>query len=292
MWSLRAPRDFPRGNYDAAWRDIAFWDEHSWGADKSVDEPDLPIVKKEWEFKQKFAVDAAKSAEELLARAAATTADPERTIFDVYNLSSWARTDLVLLDAKKTAGDDGVVDDEEHPVPSQRMSTGELAVLVENVPPLGAKRLLVGKGAAFQRGSAVATGDSLENENISLHVSGQNGAIDSVRWKNKNISLVDDHAGKGWGEYLYIPGTDPAKAQRLSNVRVCVKENGPLVVSLVIELVSLWGRENIRAKYGWWRELTAWTFLRHWTKCGARKGECALRVSISRAGRADEIRRG
>jgi alpha-mannosidase len=103
------------------------------------------------------------------------------------------------------------------------------------VRPLGAKRLYVGKGTAFQRAGAVATGDSLENESIVLHVSGQSGAIDSARWKAKSISLVDDHAGKGLGEYLYIPGTDPAKAQRLSNVHIRVKENGPLVVSLLIE---------------------------------------------------------
>jgi alpha-mannosidase len=234
LWSVRGRQDFPRAEYEAAWRDIAFWDEHSWGADKSVDEPDLPIVKQEWEFKQKFAVDAAKSAGQLLARAAAATPDPERSTFDIYNLSSWPRTDVVLLDAKKTAGDDAVADDH-GPLPSQRLTTGELAVLVENVPALGAKRLYVGMGKAFQRGNAVATVDSLENDDIALHVSGQSGAIDSVRWKSKNISLVDDHAGKGLDEYLYVPGTDPAKAQRLSNVRVRVKENGPLMVSLLIE---------------------------------------------------------
>jgi alpha-mannosidase len=242
MWSIRAPRDYPRGDYEAAWRNIAFWDEHTWGADKSVDEPDLPIVKQEWEFKKKFAVDAAKSAEELLARASVSTSTPsetnpdaERTAFDIYNLSSWPRRDLVLLPQEKTVIGDVVTDELGHAVPSQRLTTGELAVLVENVPPLGAKRLFVGKGTVFAHGSAVVGGELLENDKIALHVNGQSGAIDSVRWKSKNISLVDDHAGKGWGEYLYIPGTDPAKAQRLSGVRVRVKEKGPLVVSLVIE---------------------------------------------------------
>ena len=241
LWSVRAPREYPRGDYDAAWRNIAFWDEHTWGADKSVEEPDLPIVKQEWEFKRKFAVDAAKSAEDLLAQAskaetkAAASRAGERTAFDIYNLSSWPRTDVVLMQREKTSLGDRVTDELGKPVPSQRLTTGELAVLVEAVPPLGAKRVFVGKGTAFQHGSAVATADSLENDEIALHVSEKSGAIDSVRWKGKNISLVDEHEAAGWGEYLYVPGTDPAKAQRLSGVHVHVKENGPLVASLLIE---------------------------------------------------------
>ncbi len=237
LWSVGAPRDYPRDEYEAAWREIAFWDEHTWGADKSVSDPDLPLVKQEWEFKRKFAVDAAKSAEDLLARASGETAKPgaEHLAFDIYNLSSWPRTDIVLLRAEQSALGDRVTDEMGQPVPSQRLTSGELAVLAESVPPLGAKRFFVVKGAAFQRGGAAVTGDSIENEAIALHVGRQSGAIDSLTWKSKNISLVDNHAAAGLGEYLYIPGTNPAKAQRLSNVRVRVKENGPLVASLLIE---------------------------------------------------------
>ena len=237
LWSLRAPRDYPREEYGSAWRNIAFWDEHTWGADKSVSDPDLPIVKQEWEIKRKFAVDAAKSAEDLLARASNATANPgaAHAAFDVYNLSSWPRTDVVLLRADQTALGDRVTDAQGQPVPSQRLTTGELAVLAESVPPLGAKRFLVTSGTAFKRGTVAVAGDSLENDDIALHVSEKSGAIDSLNWKGKQISLVDNQAAAGLGEYLYLPGTDPAKAERLSNVRVRVKENGPLVASLLIE---------------------------------------------------------
>jgi alpha-mannosidase len=240
LWSLRAPGDYPRQEYDDAWRNIAFWDEHTWGADKSVENPDLPIVKQEWEFKRKFAVDAAKEAGDLLARASKPDSKPStnsataQTAFDIYNLSSWPRTDVVLLPAEKSLGD-RVTDDRSQPIPSQRLITGELAILAESVPPLAAKRLFVGKGEAFHRGSASVKGDSLANDDIALHVNEKTGAIDSVRWKSKNISLVDDHAAAGWGEYLYLPGTDPAAAQHLSNVRLRAKETGPLVTSLLIE---------------------------------------------------------
>lgn len=237
LWSVRAPRDYPREEYDAAWRDVSFWDEHTWGADKSVSDPDLPSVKQEWEFKRKFAVDAARLAEDLLTRASRTTAkpNPKQEAFDIYNLSSWLRSDLVLLNPAQTKLGDRVTDESGKLVPSQRLTTGELAVLVELVPPLGAKRLFVGKGQAFQGGGAVVSGDSLEDEDIVLHVSEQSGAIDSLRWKRKDISLVDNQKAAGLGEYFYLPGTDPAKALHLTGVRVRVKENGPLMASLMIE---------------------------------------------------------
>jgi hypothetical protein len=242
LWSLRAPRHYPKAEYDAAWRDINFWDEHTWGADKSVSDPDLPLVKQEWEFKRKFAVDADDSARRLLGHVStqgvSTVGGRQgagRAAIDVYNLSSWPRTDVVLLRRDQSALGDRVTDERGQPVPSQRLTTGELAVLVESVPPIGAKRLFMGKGTAFQRGNAVVAEGSLENDDIALHVNEKSGAIDSVRWKSKDISLVDEKAAAGWGEYLYLPGTDPAKAQRLSHVRVRVKENGPLVVSLLVE---------------------------------------------------------
>jgi alpha-mannosidase len=237
MWSLLAPRQYPAAKYDDAWRDINFWDEHTWGADKSVSDPDLPLVKQEWEFKRRFAVDAAHSAEELLARAAQTSHESsgKRAVFDIYNLSSWPRTDVVRLSAEQSAAGDRVTDEGGQLIPSQRLTTGELAVLVQAVLPLSAKRIFIGKGAAFQRGSASAKEDSLENADIALHVGSQTGAIDTLRWKSRNVSLVDEKAAAGIGEYIYVPGTDPAKATHLSGVHVREKESGPLLVSLLVE---------------------------------------------------------
>jgi hypothetical protein len=237
LWSLRAPREYPRAEYDAAWRNIIFWDEHTWGAHNSVEEPDLPFVTEQWEFKRKFALDAANAAHTLLIRALGASAQTGAAgaAFDVYNTSSWPRTDLVLLPAAQTSVGDRVEDVDGHPAPSQRLSTGELAVFVEDVPPLGAKRLCVRSGAAFQRGSISASGNSLESTSIALHVNEQTGVIDSLRWKSTNTELVDRNAVAGLAEYLYVPGTNPASAQQLSNVRVSLKERGSLVGSLLVE---------------------------------------------------------
>jgi hypothetical protein len=128
------------------------------------------------------------------------------------------------------------VDAQGRPLPSQRLSTGQLAVLVENIPPLSGTRLFVDQGEAYPTsGGAHAQGNSLENAFLELSVSPQTGAIDTVKWKQNGIQLVDGTRGIGLNQYLYVLGTDPEKAQRLANVRVRIKEQGNLVVSLLVE---------------------------------------------------------
>ena len=76
-------------------------------------------------------------------------------------------------------------------MPTQRLSTGELAVLVENVLPFSAKRLFVEKGQAFSRNAAKTQPSALENDFIAVSVSSQSGAIDALAWKGKGVQLVD-----------------------------------------------------------------------------------------------------
>jgi alpha-mannosidase len=237
MWSMLSPAAYPAQEYDAAWRNVTFYDEHTWGAHNSIEEPDLPFVKGQWEFKRKFAVDADRESRALLARALDPRSDPGKTknSVDVYNTNSWPRTDVVLLAPELSRAGDRVVGPDGKPVPSQRLSTGELAVLVENVPPLSANRLSVEKGEAYTKDGARVQGSTIENDSIALSVDPHTGAIDTLTWKKNGVQLVDRTRGVGLNQYLYVPGMDPEKAQRVSNVRVRVKEQGGLVASLLVE---------------------------------------------------------
>src|SRR5579862_9854754 len=237
LWSMLSPASYPAKDYDSAWRTVDFYDEHTWGAHNSIEEPDLPFVKQQWEIKRKFALDSDSASRDLLAKVlpVAAAPSPERAPVDIYNTNSWPRTDVIFLTPALSAAGDHVVDLDGHPLPSQRLSTGELAVLVENLPPFSAKRLFVEKGQALSRNAAKIQGNAMENDFLAVSVNAQSGVIDSLTWKEKGVQLVDRAQHAGLNQYLYVLGTDPDKAHPVSNVRVRIKEQGSLVVSLLIE---------------------------------------------------------
>ncbi len=236
IWSLRAPASFPADEYRAAWRNAVLWDEHTWGAHNSVTDPDLPSVKEEWRIKRQFALDADAMSRSLLEQLAGTpaAAPPREVQVDVYNTSSWQRTDIVLLERQQSTAGDLVVDENGNAVPSQRLSTGELAVRVEDLPPFSARRLTIRAGRSESRGRCAATAAGLSNSLISMSVDRKRGTIQSLVMAEDRIEFVD-RAKRGLNEYLYVPGKDPGAARQISAVRVLVKERGPLVASLLVE---------------------------------------------------------
>ncbi|MEO8117463.1 MAG: glycoside hydrolase family 38 C-terminal domain-containing protein, partial [Bacteroidota bacterium] len=59
-------------------------------------------------------------------------------------------------------------------------------------------------------------------------------SIESIIIKDNNEELVDNKQ-YGMNQYLYVPGRDPSKAESAKNVSIRIKENGPLIISLLIE---------------------------------------------------------
>jgi hypothetical protein len=238
LWAMTAPKSFPEREYQDAWRNVVLWDEHTWGAHNSIDEPDLPFVREQWRIKRQFAIDAGRMSSLLLGQLETlinehpTEMGPEA--FDVYNTNSWPRTDLVLLSVQNLAAGDSVFDEKGVPVRSQRLSTGELAILAENIPPFSARRFFVKPGKADNRGSCRVSQTTLSNSLLSLAIDSKTGAIQSLTWGEKKTEWVDGTKG-GLDQYMYVLGKDAAKARGLSHVRVGMKENGNLVASLLVE---------------------------------------------------------
>jgi hypothetical protein len=231
IWALRNPGKFPLEEFSVPWKKAALYSEHTWGAHNSVSQPDLPFVKNQWKYKQAYALDAEKESQDLMA-AALGGPPPEGwspASVDIFNTASWPRTGLVTLPSE-TKGD-AVKDAAGQPVPSQRLSTGELVFLAKDVPPLGAKRFTISAGPPAAGGQATVTGTTLTTPLLRVKLDENTGNIVSLQAQG----VDGDLAGGQINSYLYLPGRDVNGAQPSGPAKITVKESGPLVVSLVAE---------------------------------------------------------
>jgi alpha-mannosidase len=235
LYSIRFPEKYPKRNFDKTWRDIVLWDEHTWGADISVSDPDNPKTTGQWNIKRQFATDADRQSAELLASALCSTRTTthDEIALDVYNTCSWQRSDIVILDLLHSEVGDCVQNERGEELLSQRLSTGELAVFIENMPPLAPMRIYVKSGDHSLNGDVHLIGNTIENSRLALTVDENTGAISSLVDKSTGIEFADINQPY-INRYIYVPGTNPDSAQYLSNIKISVKEKGSLTSSLLI----------------------------------------------------------
>lgn len=233
IWALRNPGRFPAEDFAAAWKNATLYSEHTWGAYNSISQPDLPFVKDQWKYKQAYALNADAQSRALLDKAlgSGTGVPPASSAssVDVFNTAPWPRTDLVTL-PKETSGD-AVKDERGRPVPSQRLSTGDLVFLARDVPAFGAKRFAISAGTPAVGGKARVSGTTLKTPLLTVKLDEKTGDIISLR-----ASGIDAELAAGQiNNYLYLPSRDVKNVQPSGPAKITVKEKGPLVVSLVAE---------------------------------------------------------
>lgn len=237
LWTMLQPQTLPADGYADALKNIAMYSEHTWGAYNSISAPDSDFVKAQWKIKQAFALDGETETKKLLADALATRgAAPETAqAIDVFNTASWPRTDLVSLPKTMKLAGEIVKNDRGEILPSQRLSTGELVFMAKDIPPFGGRRFTVEAGSATASGNAKAEGTTLTNSSIILKLDEKSGAIASLRVNGVEHEFVNAAANLGLNEYVYLPGGNVTNAQRNGSAKISVKENGPLVASLLVE---------------------------------------------------------
>src|SRR5262249_961831 len=146
LFAMLDPARYVTGEFLDAWRFVLLFSEHTWGAHSSVWQPDTPFSKKQWEIKKSFADQADARSHALVAAALDNRGAPVADSIDVFNPSSWPRPDLVLIPKDLSTAGDRVETPDGKPAPSQRLTTGELAILARDVPALGAARFVISRG--------------------------------------------------------------------------------------------------------------------------------------------------
>jgi alpha-mannosidase len=234
LWAMLHPEMALHERFDVAWNKMVMYDEHTWGAHNSISRPDDPFAVQQDRYKQAYAFDGATLTDELLRD---ITAPASGSAIDVYNTAAWARGGLIRLPKEQSAAGDLVKDEQGKPVPSQRLTSGELAFMAADVPAFGARRFTVQAGPAAGAGSAKAEGLRIANGILALAIDPKSGAIKSLQRKGVEGEWVDAAKAEGLNSYLYIIGrnADEGRATVQGPATVTVEDAGPLVATLRIE---------------------------------------------------------
>ncbi len=237
-WVITGGKDFPHAEFDEAWTNVILFSEHTWGAFSSKSDPDIDFTLDQWKVKKGFADNAERQAKTLMDKAFGPLKQPGESVasFLVFNTNSWKRSELVKIPAAWKAAGLTVFNEKGKALPTQTLSTGEVAFLAENIAPFSAARFTLKKGKLEVKKAAGATaaGHVLTNEWLTVKIDPATGAIASIRHKDQPFDLVDTTDSYGFNEYWYT-GKDAANPRRSSNPVIKIKENGPLVASLLVE---------------------------------------------------------
>lgn len=231
-----------RSEMNEGWRNIMMGSEHTW----DFENPWEPYFHEAlWKSKQAYFHEAETRSEALLDEALGHAADksngalgpgegPSNGGITVYNTQSWPHGGLVTLDAKESRKGDMVVSDDGTAVPSQRLSTGELIFLADNVPALGSRHYRVTEGpVAAPAIPSVADGNTLSNGLVAVSINPENGNIVSLTRKGDSYNYIDTTVDGGANSCSWLPANIDAPVAD-SVLTVNLTERGPLVNELTI----------------------------------------------------------
>ncbi|GGG69320.1 glycoside hydrolase family 38 C-terminal domain-containing protein [Edaphobacter dinghuensis] len=237
LGAMFSPAALSTAKVNEAWRNILLYSEHTWGAWCSVSDSESDFTKKQWDVKRQFAVDAESMSKALLDEVLKSAgAGSDATAIDVHNSTSWPRSELVVLSAAMSAAGDHVKTERGVSVPSQRLSSGELAFVARDVPAFGSTRFHLSRGKALAPAKHVTFKDGvLENGMVHVKIDAATGDLVEMSLHGKAENLVDRSQGQAVNEYLFLEGSDVSKVQQSGTATIHVEEAGPLVVSVRVE---------------------------------------------------------
>jgi len=236
LHAITQPGSEYKEEFKLAWNKIVMYDEHTWGAHSSISDPFGPFTVSQEKYKSRFALDADSIIRKLEGDLLRDFHQAGSGIIDVYNTSSWERSDIVFLSADQSTMGDRVLDDRGRQVPSQRMSAGELAFRAVNVPAFGLRRYRVENGQAMEGDEIEINENGISNNKLRLTLDPESGSIESIVIKESGRELVPP-AGYKLNEFVYIRGRETGKGISgiVSPVSIVVEDAGPLIGTLRIE---------------------------------------------------------
>jgi hypothetical protein len=236
LWSMLNPAENPpRSEINEAWRSIIMGTEHTWCYMDPKRQPITnDILKVKFGFFQKGEDISKYVLEEALKNVTqlpSASADGSKVI-GVFNTLSWSRSGLVYLTPGQSGKFNSVVDLQGKYVPAQKLSTGELVFMASHVPAFGSKKYIL-KERKVKNVDGIAFGNVLDNGMVKVVVNQQTGDIES--FISGSYEFADKNSATLINSFRYLRGEDsPEKASAATNIKISVKENGPLLATLLV----------------------------------------------------------
>jgi hypothetical protein len=195
------------------WNNMVLYDEHTWGADRSVSDPKSQESVNQLGVKESFAHEAKRDVEYVLRRGLAALADyiydPEGTLL-VFNPLSWPRSGMVEMDLDKGLELVDLVTN--RTVPYEVLSTGpayrHIRFLAQDVPSVGYKAYALEQTKTEPPTPATTAEETIENQYYRVSLDPQSGAVRSIYDKELNKELVNASSPYRFDQLLYVTGAD------------------------------------------------------------------------------------
>lgn len=247
---------YPKDGINEAWKNVIYYDEHTWGAAGSISQPEGEQTVKQWAYKAAYATEGtekATQAESMMKGAIKTLAGETRGVAEgthavtVCNEMAWLRDMLVGFEKPLP---DAVVKDAATGAQVQVQEVGgRTAFLAKNVPSAGYRTYVVEPG---KRGGAAppllkpgADPYTWESARLRLRIDDKTGALASVQDVRTGREWVDASSGYGINQFLYVlggngtslihpgaPAAPPLEPITHTKAEVTLVDNGPLTAIL------------------------------------------------------------
>ncbi|HET7179018.1 MAG TPA: glycoside hydrolase family 38 C-terminal domain-containing protein, partial [Chryseosolibacter sp.] len=239
LWSITNPQRYPSEAFYHAWRNVALFSEHTWGASASGPDPDSEFTRALWKQKQAFAL-RADSITNAITEAfhAAINASERGHYIQVFNTNLWPRTDVVTFSTSRDMSGKIVVDESNQPIGLQKVGENKYVFIAKALEPLSSKvyRIVDAKAVAsasrpvVDANAFVVKGNTLSNGLISVSIDSVSGAITSLT----DSAGFNYAGGKGLNAYIYT-GRNATSPQYVLAVRSIERVNdGPVSATLRI----------------------------------------------------------
>jgi len=211
--SIFEPRNrYPAEDFHDAWKNVMFYNEHTWGAHNSIAQPGRQFVERQWEVKESYATRANLDARNLLARGCNRLAQQiavDGSSILAFNWQNRPRT--APLEVELNSGDQLVdlADNQVVPMDIYAEQDGwrKVRFVARDVPAMGYKAYAIrGLIPTAHQANEKLEGDTIENDFYRLTVDTKTGGLKSLFDKQVNHELLDAGAPYKLNEYLYVSG--------------------------------------------------------------------------------------